>query len=363
MEQRSARPTFEINGLTSGYQGEGSKTIVPAWARAKITCRLVPNQSPARIRKIVCDHLKKICPPTVRLEIEAGHGAEAYLVSPDQPAGAGGVARVAAGVQPRAGLVARRRLDPHCQRFQENPRRGLAAARPGLAGRQRPFAEREVRSGLLRKRPAHERAAVAGIKSNLKGGASRFTPFVGFAIMHAAKSYEERVLQTLKALGIPASFVTHRRRPLQSECEDLVSIGVDMFGREQQLERQTASHWQAMLESGKQEGVVSVAVSGFRSLEYQRKIIERKLAAGLTVEQIVRVNALPGFSEHHTGRAIDVGTPGCPPVTEEFEQSPAFDWLTRRGQDFGFKMSYPRGNDLGVIYEPWHWMFRGGAAS
>ena len=81
-EQRSARPTFEINGLTSGYQGAGSKTIVPAWARAKITCRLVPDQNPARIRKVVCDHLKKICPPSVRLEIEAGHGAEAYLVSP-----------------------------------------------------------------------------------------------------------------------------------------------------------------------------------------------------------------------------------------------------------------------------------------
>ncbi|HVU08908.1 MAG TPA: dipeptidase [Verrucomicrobiae bacterium] len=84
-EQRSARPTFEINGLTSGYQGAGSKTIVPALAKAKITCRLVPNQNPARIRKIVCDYLKKICPPTVRLEIEAGHGAEAYLVSPTSP--------------------------------------------------------------------------------------------------------------------------------------------------------------------------------------------------------------------------------------------------------------------------------------
>ena len=81
-EQRSARPTFEINGLTSGYQGTGTKTIVPALASAKITCRLVPNQNPARIRKVVCDHLKKICPPTVRMEIEAGHGAEAYLVSP-----------------------------------------------------------------------------------------------------------------------------------------------------------------------------------------------------------------------------------------------------------------------------------------
>lgn len=81
-EQRSARPTFEINGLTSGYQGKGNKTIVPAWASAKITCRLVPNQSPSKIRKLVCDHLKKLCPPTVKLEIEAGHGAEAYLVSP-----------------------------------------------------------------------------------------------------------------------------------------------------------------------------------------------------------------------------------------------------------------------------------------
>ena len=85
-EQRSARPTFEINGLTSGYQGEGSKTIVPAWASAKITCRLVPNQNPAHIRKVVCDHLKKICPSNVRLEIQAGHGAEAYLVSPESPA-------------------------------------------------------------------------------------------------------------------------------------------------------------------------------------------------------------------------------------------------------------------------------------
>jgi acetylornithine deacetylase/succinyl-diaminopimelate desuccinylase-like protein len=84
-EQRSARPTFEINGLTSGYQGEGGKTIVPSWASAKITCRLVPNQDPAHIRKVVCDHLKKICPPAVRLEIEAGHGAEAYLVSPESP--------------------------------------------------------------------------------------------------------------------------------------------------------------------------------------------------------------------------------------------------------------------------------------
>ncbi len=82
IEQRSARPTLEINGLTSGYQGEGSKTIVPAWARAKLTARLVPDQNPAKIVKAVREYLAKLCPPTVRLEIKSGHGAEPYLVSP-----------------------------------------------------------------------------------------------------------------------------------------------------------------------------------------------------------------------------------------------------------------------------------------
>jgi acetylornithine deacetylase/succinyl-diaminopimelate desuccinylase-like protein len=82
VEQRCARPTIEINGLTSGYQGEGSKTIVPSWARAKLTFRLVPNQKPQKIQKLVLAHLKKICPPTVRMEIKSGHGGEPYIVSP-----------------------------------------------------------------------------------------------------------------------------------------------------------------------------------------------------------------------------------------------------------------------------------------
>jgi acetylornithine deacetylase/succinyl-diaminopimelate desuccinylase-like protein len=81
-ERRAARPTLEINGLTSGYQGAGSKTIVPSWASAKITCRLVPNQKPDKIFKLVAKHLKAICPPTVKIEVTQGHGGDPYIVDP-----------------------------------------------------------------------------------------------------------------------------------------------------------------------------------------------------------------------------------------------------------------------------------------
>ena len=82
LEQRTARPTLEINGLTSGYQGEGSKTIIPSWARAKLTLRLVPNQDPKKVVKAARDYFASLCPPSIRLEIVAGHGAEPYIVSP-----------------------------------------------------------------------------------------------------------------------------------------------------------------------------------------------------------------------------------------------------------------------------------------
>ncbi|MEI6085912.1 MAG: dipeptidase, partial [Verrucomicrobiota bacterium] len=83
LERRWARPTLEINGITGGYQGPGSKTIVPAWASAKITCRLVPNQSPEKVQALVVKHFRRHCPKTVRLQIEVGHCAPAFLTPPN----------------------------------------------------------------------------------------------------------------------------------------------------------------------------------------------------------------------------------------------------------------------------------------
>jgi D-alanyl-D-alanine carboxypeptidase len=88
-------------------------------------------------------------------------------------------------------------------------------------------------------------------------------------------------------------------------------------------------------------------------------IFARKLARGLSVEDILQVNAAPGFSEHHGGCALDLGTPGEPPAEESFEATPAFDWLQANAGGYGFLMSYPRGNPHGIIHEPWHWRFAG----
>lgn len=69
LERVWMRPTFEINGMYGGYTGDGSKTIVPAAATAKISCRLVPHQDPARVRDLVAKHIRSVCPDTVRLEL------------------------------------------------------------------------------------------------------------------------------------------------------------------------------------------------------------------------------------------------------------------------------------------------------
>src|SRR5579875_1789940 len=103
------------------------------------------------------------------------------------------------------------------------------------------------------------------------------------------------------------------------------------------------------------DGIDLQVVSAFRSIEYQLGILERKLARGQTIDEILRVSAAPGYSEHHSGRAVDLTTPGFAALEEDFERSPAFAWLMRNASPFGFALSYPRGNPHGIAYEPWHW--------
>jgi D-alanyl-D-alanine carboxypeptidase len=165
--------------------------------------------------------------------------------------------------------------------------------------------------------------------------------------------YQRRIAAILEELGAP----TRDLAGVFTEATELVSIGVDIYGREQRLTPQAAAAWNEMRAAAERDGEIVQIVSAFRSVDYQKGIIQRKLAAGQSWEQILRVSALPGFSEHHTGRTIDVTTPGCKVLEEEFENTAAFRWLARRAGEFGFVMTYPRGNKFGVAYEPWHWTF------
>jgi acetylornithine deacetylase/succinyl-diaminopimelate desuccinylase-like protein len=82
VERAWARPTAEVNGLGGGYQGQGSKTVIPREAFAKLSFRLVPNQTPQEIEALVRAYLEKICPPQVKLEITTGHGGAPMLCDP-----------------------------------------------------------------------------------------------------------------------------------------------------------------------------------------------------------------------------------------------------------------------------------------
>jgi acetylornithine deacetylase/succinyl-diaminopimelate desuccinylase-like protein len=83
LERVWARPTFEVNGLLSGFTGDGAKTVIPAVAMAKVSMRLVPNQDPDRISDLFEAYLKKIAPKTVELTLTRMHGGKPWLASYD----------------------------------------------------------------------------------------------------------------------------------------------------------------------------------------------------------------------------------------------------------------------------------------
>ena len=167
-----------------------------------------------------------------------------------------------------------------------------------------------------------------------------------------------RIHRLWEELGIGPDFRRQLRLPLQAEAIDLVRCEDDMFGRTQQMAPQTATAWQEMKRTAAADGIELQLVSAFRSVDYQCTLIRRKLEQGQQIPAILAVNAAPGYSEHHTGRALDLSTPGSEPLSPSFETTPAFGWLCTHAATWGFTLSYPRDNPFGITYEPWHWALR-----
>ena len=160
----------------------------------------------------------------------------------------------------------------------------------------------------------------------------------------------------LHVLGLEAdAYASRTGLALLAEPAWLAFAGFDRYRRPLWLDSPTTRAWHAMRSAALADDIVLDAVSGYRSHDYQFAIFERKLARGLDLDEIVAVNAAPGYSEHHTGSALDISAPGEPAAEASFEATPAFAWLQRHAAGHGFTMSYPRDNPHGIVYEPWHW--------
>jgi len=166
-----------------------------------------------------------------------------------------------------------------------------------------------------------------------------------------------RQKSTYKKLGISIDYGLKRNLPFYHDMDELVNVGPNLFGKIQQLSEVTALNWENLVNSARKNKISLLMVSGYRSFDYQAQLIQNKLDKGMIIEDILKVNAPPGFSQHHAGIAIDIATIGVRPLTEDFDSSLAFAWLLQNAANFGFSMPYTKNNIFGFIYEPWHWTY------
>jgi zinc D-Ala-D-Ala carboxypeptidase len=113
-------------------------------------------------------------------------------------------------------------------------------------------------------------------------------------------------------------------------------------------------------------GVRLTSISGFRSVADQNDLFFKvKEQRNQAVSKRAEVSAPPGHSEHHTGYAVDIGDGDRTDtnLSQSFENTPAFQWLSEHAAQYSFEMSFTKGNTQGVSYEPWHWRFVGDRSS
>lgn len=146
-------------------------------------------------------------------------------------------------------------------------------------------------------------------------------------------------------------------RDIVIQENNLEFIGKDIYGRKQYLSADAASAWKNMEVAAANSGINLLFVSGFRSYSYQASIIKRKIDRGLLIEDILKYNKLPGFSEHHSGRAIDITNSPDTGLSDDFVYTDEYRWLIDNCDRFGFRLTYKEGNNTDIMFEPWHWYY------
>src|SRR5699024_774908 len=180
---------------------------------------------------------------------------------------------------------------------------------------------------------------------------------IGRNLLERADEQTRAILSLCDELGVPENYGVRHRMPVVPEAEQLQLADRDMFEREQRLTPAAADAFKRMRDAALTANIEIRLVSGYRAIAYQANLLKRKLDQGQAMNEILRVSAPPGFSEHHSGRAIDVTTRGVKPLEEDFAGTEAYDWLLNHARVFGFRESYPRHNRHRIAWEPWHWYY------
>ena len=152
------------------------------------------------------------------------------------------------------------------------------------------------------------------------------------------------------------SLLGHLPYPEASE-EELILFSPGIY-----VHKDIYDNFKEMQFKASQRGISLQLLSGYRSIDLQRDIFyQNKSIRNQTAIERSRDSAPPGYSEHSTGYAIDVGDGNYPNThfEVEFEQTPAFKWMKRFASKYHFVLSFPPNNIQGVTYEPWHWRFEG----
>lgn len=151
-------------------------------------------------------------------------------------------------------------------------------------------------------------------------------------------------------------------RYLEASGDRLVPLSPAYFERTESLIDVAAAAFGRMQADAAQAGIKLIPISGFRSVADQAKLFERQIQRRGSEENAAQLSAPPGYSEHHTGYALDIGD-GNQPGTDlkyEFENTAAYGWLRANAtKAYGFELSFPENNKQGVSFEPWHWRYTG----
>ncbi|MGD1865925.1 MAG: D-alanyl-D-alanine carboxypeptidase family protein [Phormidesmis sp.] len=160
----------------------------------------------------------------------------------------------------------------------------------------------------------------------------------------------------------PDILLNHRRYEV-ADVDSLVRLNP---ASEIKLKAEAKSAIDEMMAKAKAEGVQLGIISGFRTLADQDYLyFDLKAERGQSAQTRAEVSAPPGYSEHHTGYAVDFIDEGKAEthLEESFETTRAFQWLEENAAYFNFEMSFPKDNPANVSYEPWHWRYVGNQES